>query len=143
MFFGTYEHTLDEKNRLVIPRKMRDELGGKIYILKGFDGALSIYPETGFKKLVNELEKLSFNHKATRNYIRTELSSTNELDVDKLGRTIIPPYLMKKYALGKEVVVLGVGDHIEVWDNKTYQKYEENANKEFEENAETLDTKNV
>jgi MraZ protein len=63
MFFGFYEHTLDDKGRLVIPRKMREEAGVKVYILKGYDGALSVYKQSTFEKLVEEINSLPYNKK--------------------------------------------------------------------------------
>ena len=66
MFYGNYSHSLDDKGRLVIPRKMRDELGVQIFIMKGYDGALSIYKKEAFDQLVEELESLSFDKKENR-----------------------------------------------------------------------------
>ena len=138
MFFGNYSHSLDDKGRLVIPRKMRDELGFKIYIMKGYDGALSIYKEEAFVKLVEELERLSFNKKENRDYLRLKLASVTDLDVDKMGRVQLPQALLTKYHIGKDVVVLGVSDHIEVWDEKKYQEYLSSIEDSFEEIAERL-----
>ena len=143
MFFGTYEHTLDDKNRLVIPRKMREELGTKIVILKGFEGSLSVYKEEDFARYAEEVNRLPYNKKSSRDYIRVQLSSASDCEVDKQGRTIIPPYLMKKYNIGKEVVVIGVGNHIEIWDKKEYEQYEQETNENFEANAEGIELKNV
>lgn len=143
MFFGTYEHTLDDKNRLVIPRKMREELGAKIVILKGFEGSLSVYKEEDFVRYAEEVNRLPYNKKSSRDYIRVQLSSASDSEVDKQGRTIIPPYLMKKYSIGKEVVVIGVGNHIEIWDKKEYEQYEQETNENFEANAEGIELKNV
>lgn len=143
MFFGAYEHTLDEKNRIVIPRKMREALGNKIVILKGFDGALSLYKEDDFTKYAEEVNNLPYNKKSSRDYIRIQLSSASECEIDKQGRTIIPPYLMKKYSIGKEIIIIGVGNHIELWDKATYLAYEEKSNKEFEANAEEIELKHV
>lgn len=138
MFFGCFEHTLDDKGRLVIPRKMREEAGSKLFIMKGFDGALSIYKEAEFEKLVQEFNSLPFNKKASRDYLRIQLASTCDLDVDKTGRVQLPTQLLNKYQISKEVVVIGCGDHIEVWDKKAYEQYEEQANASFEANAEKL-----
>lgn len=143
MFFGTYEHTLDDKNRLVIPRKMRENLGPSIVILKGFDGALSIYRSEDFARYTEEINSLPYNKKSSRDYIRVQLSSATECDVDKQGRTIIPPYLMKKYQIGKQIVIIGVGNHIEIWDKTAYDAYEEKTAKEFEMTAEEIELKNV
>ena len=138
MFFGYYEHTLDDKGRLVIPRKMREEAGVKVYILKGYDGALSIYKQSGFEKLVKELNSLPFNKKETRTFARLQLASVADLDVDKAGRVQIPTTLLNKYNIGKEVVVIGAGDHIEVWNRETYLEYEKQAEDNFEDIAQNI-----
>ena len=141
MFFGSFAHTLDEKGRLMIPRKMREELGFKVYIMKGFDGALSLYNEDRYQKLVNDAEKLSFNQHKVRDYLRLQFASTYEMDVDKLGRVQIPTALLAKYGISREVIVLGIGDHIEVWDANKYREYEDSIKDEYENIAEEIDAK--
>ena len=138
MFFGSFAHTLDEKGRLMIPRKMRDELGYKVYIMQGLDGCLSVYTESAYQKLTEEFSKLSFNQHKNRDYLRIQFASTHEMDVDKLGRVQIPTALLNKYGLSREVIVLGIGDHIEVWDQKKYEEYEASVKDEFENIAETI-----
>lgn len=138
MFYGYYEHTLDDKGRLVIPARMREEIGHLVYIMKGFDGALAIFKEEAFLDLGKKANSLPFNKKSSRDYIRLQLSSSFELEVDKHGRIQLPQLLLNKYHVGKEVVVIGVGDHFEVWDKKVYLEYENRANNEFEDNAENL-----
>ena len=138
MFFGSFEHNLDDKGRLVIPRKMREEAGNKLFIMKGFDGALSMLKEEEFARLVKEFNELPFNKKATRDYLRLQLSSTCELDVDKSGRVQIPTQLLSKYQISKNVMVIGCGDHIEVWDKVAFDNYEAKVNAEFELTAEKL-----
>ena len=142
MFFGNYSHSLDEKGRLVIPRKMREVLGLKIFIMKGFDGALAIYKEEAFSALVEELKKYSFNKKENRDYLRIKLASIVELEVDKLGRVQIPQAILTKYHISKDVVVLGAGDHIEVWDNKSFDEYYNSVEEDYEDIAERLDYDN-
>ena len=138
MFFGSFAHTLDEKGRLMIPRKMRDELGYKVYIMQGLDGCLSVYTESAYQKLTEEFSKLSFNQHKNRDYLRIQFASTHEMDVDKLGRVQIPTALLNKYGISREVIVLGIGDHIEVWDQKKYEEYEASVKDEFENIAETI-----
>lgn len=138
MFFGRFNHSLDDKGRLVIPSKMRDQFSRLIYIMKGYDGALAIYKEQEFLKLVEQAEKLDFNKKNTRFYLRSQLASTCELELDKQGRVQIPTQLLNQYKIGKDVIIIGVGDHIEVWDKAIYEKYESEANENFEEIAENL-----
>ncbi len=141
MYFGSFTHNLDEKGRLMIPRKMREELGYKVYIMKGFEGSLSLYNEERYQKLVEEFSRLSFNQSKVRDYLRLQFASTYEMEVDKLGRVQIPTALLTKYNISKEVLVLGIGDHIEVWDKAKYEEYENSIRDEFESIAENIDAK--
>ena len=138
MFFGQYEHILDDKGRLVIPSKMREEAGTKVYVMKGYDGALSIFKELEFYRLQEKFHTLDYAQKAARDFLRIQLSSTCELEVDKQGRVQLPAQLLKRYHIGKEVIVVGAGDRMEVWDKETFLEYEKKANESFEENAENL-----
>ena len=138
MFFGTYEHTIDDKGRLVIPRKMREEAGVRLFIMKGFDGALSLFKEVEFERLTREFNSLPFSKKDIRAYLRIQLASACELEIDKMGRVQIPSSLLTKYQISKDVVVIGAGDHMEVWDKKTYAEYEASVNAEFENLAENI-----
>ena len=141
MYFGSFTHNLDDKGRLMIPRKMREELGYKVYIMKGFEGSLSLYNEERYQKLVEEFSRLSFNQSKVRDYLRLQFASTYEMEVDKLGRVQIPTALLTKYNISKEVLVLGIGDHIEVWDKNKYEEYENSIRDEFESIAENIDAK--
>ena len=141
MYFGSFTHNLDEKGRLMIPRKMREELGYKVYIMKGFEGSLSLYNEERYQKLVEEFSRLSFNQSKVRDYLRLQFASTYEMEIDKLGRVQIPTALLTKYNISKEVLVLGIGDHIEVWDKAKYEEYENSIRDEFESIAENIDAK--
>lgn len=138
MFFGSYSHSLDDKNRLMIPSKMRESLSNKLFMLKGFDGAISVYEQQAFQDLIVKLEKMAFTKKDTRSFLRTQLANTYELDVDKLGRISIPTPIINKFNIGKEVIVLGAGDHIEIWDKKTFEEYQAENEPQFEDIAERL-----
>ena len=140
MFYGYYEHSLDEKGRLVIPSKMREEAGSRLYIMKGYDGALSIFKESSFQKMVEEAEKTPFTKSNSRKYLRIRLGSTCEMEIDKQGRVQIPSQLLTRYNITKEVIILGVGSHIEVWSKNAYLEYEKEAEDDFEEIAENLET---
>ena len=142
MFFGNYAHSLDEKGRLVIPRKMREALGDKIFIMKGFDGALAIYKESAYEEVIEELKRYSFNKKENRDYLRLKLASIVDLEVDKMGRVQIPTAVLGKYGIQKDVIVLGAGDHIEVWDKAKYESYMNSIEDNFEEIAERLGNDN-
>ena len=139
MFFGSYQHNLDAKGRLLLPSRFRNETGNILYIMKGYDGALSIFKQSDFEKLVNTIENHPFNKKGSRDYIRIQLASVRELELDSLGRILIPKEILNKFHLGKEVMVIGVGDHIEVWNKADYERYENETNAAFEEIAENIE----
>ena len=143
MYFGNYEHTLDDKGRLLIPRKLKEGLseGSSLYVLKGYEGCLSVYNQNEFDSLVKECSSLSFNKKNSRAYLRIQLASACELDIDRQGRALLPTQLLNKYQIGKEVIVIGALDHIEVWNRADYEEYEKNAESSFETIAEELSDK--
>jgi MraZ protein len=138
MFFGNYQHTLDNKGRLVIPSKMRDEAGDLLYIMKGYEGCLSVFKESTFQSEVQKINALPFNQKNARDYIRMQLSSVVELEVDKQGRIQLPTQLLSDYHIGKTVVVVGVVDHFEIWDTLSWVQYLKDNEGSYEVKAEVL-----
>ena len=142
MFFGSFEHTLDEKNRLLIPSRLRGELGSKVFIMKGYEGSLSIYPENQFSKYIEKLEHLPYESKLSRDIERISLSSVFEIDVDKVNRIQIPTALINKYSISKDVVVVGVINHIEIWSKAKWEEYLKANEETFEAKSEEL-LKNV
>lgn len=123
MFLGTYLHSLDEKNRLIIPAKLRDELKGTLYLTKGLENTLFLYSEKEWRILTKKLETLSFTKKDARNFMRIFYSNATTLELDKQGRITIPSYLEEYAFLEKECVILGVGDRIEIWSEEKYQEF--------------------
>ena len=144
MFFGSYEHSLDDKGRLLLPKKIKEGLEGSslLYIMKGFEGCLSVFGKEEFLKLSKECESISFNKKNSRTYLRLVLSSVVELNVDKVGRIQLPTQILNKYQIGKQVTIIGVIDHFEIWDLNKFNYYQQEANEHFEEIAESLDKNN-
>ena len=138
MFFGYFEHSLDDKGRVVVPSKLRSQCGNTLYILQGYDGALSIYKEDEYLKMIEKVNSLPFNIRKNRDFIRTQLATTCELEIDKQGRIQLPTQLLNKYSIGKDIVFIGVGNHIELWDKKFYLEYEAKALEDFEKNAEEI-----
>lgn len=138
IYFGTYEHSLDAKNRLLIPSKLKDKLSKKIYLLKGFDGCLSLYDQTSFENLCNKLNSYSFNQSKEREYIRVILSSVVEMECDKIGRIQIPNNIINRYKIEKEISVIGVGDHIEIWNREKWNSYNNSSDLDFDEIAEGI-----
>lgn len=138
MFFGSYAHTLDNKGRLVIPSKMRNEAGGRLYVLKGYEGSLAIYKEEDFQRLTLALENLPYNQRDSRDVQRIALASVTELEVDAQGRIQLPSRLLTDYKISRSVVVIGVINHFEIWDASAWEKYLQQNEKEYEAKAEKL-----
>ena len=138
MFIGEYSHNLDSKGRIIIPAKFRDELHNNFILTKGFDGCLTIYSLSQWEKLFEEINKLPTTKKATREYVRMLAGNASECVLDNQGRIAIPSYLAKPAGIEKECSIIGVNDHIEIWDKATWENYYLQASENFEEVAENL-----
>ena len=141
MYFGQFEHSLDDKGRLMIPSKLREGLvgGSPLYIIRGLDGCLAVYNENGFQKFTDRIANRSFDDMNARKYIRSVLPTVVQLNVDKLGRIQLPSATLSKFHISNKVMVIGVGDHFEIWDLEAYLAYEESISEEFEAVADKLD----
>ena len=123
MLQGEYRHNLDEKGRIIIPSKIRNEMGGNIVITRGLDGCLFGYPKETWKKLMEKLNSLPFTKKDARAFTRFMASGAITLDFDKQGRVNIPNYLSDYASLGKDVVIIGVSNRIEIWSDKAWDNF--------------------
>lgn len=137
-FFGTYNHNLDDKSRLTLPSKLREKLGGTVYITLGLDKCLYIYPEETFNKLAEELSKYSDFNQDTRGYKRTFFSNSYPCDVDKQGRIQLTKESIEKVFIKKDCVVIGVSDHVEIWDKDMFNKMSSEGEDNYESNASKL-----
>ena len=108
MFIGEYQHSLDSKNRIIVPSKLRDELGTKFVITKGLDGCLYAYPLDEWKKLEDKMKTLPLTNKDARAFVRFFFSGACEVEIDKQGRGLIPQNLKEYAAIEKEIVSIGV-----------------------------------
>ncbi len=138
MFMGEYRHSLDAKNRLIIPSRFRDQLGETFYVTKGFDECLSVYTEEQFIKLMSELEKLPSTKKEARQYVRSVTSKAVECTFDSQGRIQLPSILKNVAAIDKMCAVIGVNDHVEIWAEDKWDAYDSDAAGSFENAAESL-----
>ena len=121
MLMGEYHHNIDEKQRLVIPTKYREELGLNFVITRGIEHCLYIYPKDKWDKIVSKLDTLSFTKKDTRLFTRSFFAGAVNSTFDKSGRIIINE-IHKKYAgITKECAIIGVGDRLEIWDLASYE----------------------
>jgi MraZ protein len=140
MFIGTYYHTIEEKGRVAVPSKFRENLGSPVIITRGFDGCLFLYARHDWDSMTSSLTSLSVNKKAHRDYVRYLLQGAEEVIPDAQGRILIPDSLKNSANISKQVVFAGSQDKIEVWDMKTYNTYMSDIENRGEEIAEQLDT---
>ena len=138
MFIGSYIYLLDEKGRLVIPSKYRAEIKCNLFMMKGYDGCISIYKESEFNKALENLSKLQFEREKARLHLRVLLDTVVELKIDSAGRIQIPVNVLEKYKIGKSVKIIGLLDHFEIWDEIAWNNYQEEHEKDFEKDAEDL-----
>jgi MraZ protein len=139
MFLGEYEHSLDDKNRLTLPAKFRDAFGEGGVVTRGMDGCLVVYTREGWERFVSvRLEGLDTFSREARQIVRFLFSSAAEAEPDKQGRVMIPPPLIAHAKLGRQVVVAGVRDHVEIWDRAAWRRYLEDVEGSAELVAERL-----
>jgi MraZ protein len=141
MFFGSFQYALDDKGRLVIPAKLRGECGSGLFAMRGFESCLSLFPASAFEKLIQQVQQLDYTQNDVRQYVRTALASVIELTIDDHGRIQLPTETLKKYNLTKHVKIIGVHDHLELWDAETWDTYERSLEGTFEANAATVNKK--
>ena len=122
MFMGEYHHTIDEKGRITIPSKIREQLGHDFIITRGLDKCLFIYPKVEWENVINKYRELP-NTKDARNFMRFFLSGATTNEFDKQGRISIPSPLTDYAHLEKECVVIGVNDRIEIWSKEAFDNY--------------------
>lgn len=139
MFFSEYRHSIDAKGRLSIPAKMRSQCGESVFVTRGNDGCLALYTKEGWEEYYKQLQALPQKKKKTRIFIRLVTSRVSECEFDKLGRINIPLVLRQEGNLDKECVIVGVGDHVEIWNSETWDNFY-NENKDcFDDISEDLD----
>ncbi len=142
MWYGEYAHTLDDKDRFILPAKFRDKISTlkkkRFYITRGLDGCLSLYAEDEWSKLEEKLSALSFTKQQSRSFNRLLFSGATEIIVDSQGRITVPPYLKEFAQIKRDIVIIGVVNRIEVWDKDTWNKFYQENRKRFEEMAENL-----
>lgn len=128
VFLGEYQHTLDAKGRVSLPRKFRDETGSKLVVVKGLEKCLYVYPADGYRQFLANLMSASDFNRQSLVLRRRFTAGANEIDIDSAGRVGLTPSLRTHAGLGKDVIVAGVGDRIEIWDAEAWAAYEdENA----------------
>ena len=115
MLMGEYHHNIDDKNRLIIPSKFREELGNEFFITRGLDGCLFVYSMDEWNKVMNKLKTLPFTKKDARTFMRFMLSAASICEFDKQGRINLVNSLINYAEIKKECVIIGVNDRLEIW----------------------------
>ena len=139
MLLGEFEHTVDDKNRLTLPAKFRQALSGGLVITRGMDGCLYCYPQADWERLVeSRLAGLDPLSREGRLMHRFFFAGASEAEPDKQGRVTLPPTLAED--LGREVVVAGVNDHLEIWNREAWRDHVKVIEGSAEDVAERLAT---
>ena len=142
MLVGEFDHTIDEKNRLTLPAKFRQAFAGGLVVTRGMDGCLYVFPreewEASVEARLAELDPLSKEGRLMQRYF---YSGAAEADPDKQGRVMVPTALSEHADLGRDVVIAGVRDHLEIWDRAKWREHVREIEGSAEHVAERLATK--
>ncbi len=133
MLIGQYQHTIDSKKRLALPIKFRGELGTKVIITKGVENCLVVYTEKEWEVMSQKLSNLSITQGDARKMTRHFLASAAEVMLDKLGRILVPDHLKQYADLKKDIVVCGLSNRLEIWDEQKWNTYRKSDEKGVEE----------
>ncbi len=123
MLIGEFEHSLDAKGRLIMPAKLREDIGERFVVTKGLDGCLFAFSLTEWTNFEEKLKTLPLSNKNSREFTRFFLSGATECEIDKQGRFLIPNNLRQVANLEKEVIIIGVGTRIEIWNKDKWKSY--------------------
>ncbi|WP_309738371.1 division/cell wall cluster transcriptional repressor MraZ [Paenibacillus sp. SORGH_AS_0338] len=139
MFMGEFQHSIDEKGRIIIPSKFREQLGTSFVVTRGLDHCLFVYPMEEWSLLEQKLKSLPLMKADARAFSRFFFSGATEVEWDKQGRVNLPGNLKRQYAkLEKECVIIGVSNRVEIWSKETWSEYYDTSEQSFNEIAEKL-----
>jgi MraZ protein len=129
MFIGEYHHTIDDKGRIIIPAKFRDELGSNFVVTRGIESCLFVYPNKNWDQICEKLNSLPFTRKDARTFNRFFMSGATNVELDKQGRVNISKPLTDYANLKKDCVIIGTGDRLEIWSLEDWNGFF-NSNKD-------------
>ena len=138
MLIGEYEHSLDVKGRLIMPAKLREDMGEKFIITTGLDGCLFGFSQTEWSNFEEKLKTLPLTNKNARDFVRFFLSGAIECEIDKQGRFLIASNLREYANMEKDVVIIGVGTRLEIWNRDKWKNYTSDENISADEIAENM-----
>ena len=143
MFIGEYHHTIDEKGRIIIPVKFREELGNNFIITRGIENCLFVYSAENWAKITNKLNSLPFTKKDARTFNRFFMSGATSVELDKQGRVNISKPLIDYASLIKDCVIIGTGDRLEVWSQESWESFFDSTKDSMSDIAENLFNESV
>lgn len=135
---GEFQHNIDDKGRVIIPAKFRDELGPSFILTRGLDKSLFVYPKEEWKQIEQKLKSLPFTRSDARKFTRFFFSGAVESELDKQGRIMIPGNLRSYAELVKESVFIGVSNRVEIWSKELWENYYQDSEQSFNEIAEKI-----
>ena len=138
MFLGTYEPKLDDKGRLILPAKYRDQLAGGLVMTRGQERCLYVFPAREFEAIHEQLRQAPITSKQARQYLRVFLSGAADEQPDKQGRITIPAQLRQYAGLSRELAVIGMGTRVEIWDLSSWETYLAEQETEYSETEEEV-----
>jgi MraZ protein len=128
MFLGRYEHTIDDKGRITIPSKFREDLGNSIYVTQGFDGNLQAFPPDLFETMSSQVRSLSYLDANSRRLRRILFSNAERIKFDQVGRILLPAFLRETANLKEIAIVVGSGEYFELWSPENWQAQQTSLN---------------
>lgn len=138
MLIGEYIHSIDTKKRLSIPAKFRREIGKRAVLTRGLDRSLFLYSVDEWKKIAEKLSKLPAGQASTRGFVRLMLAGALDVEIDSLGRILVPDYLKEYAGIGESAVITGVYNRLEIWDERVWSEYKGRMEREATDIAEKL-----
>lgn len=127
MFIGEYQHSLDDKCRVIVPSKYREKLGLNFILTKGLDGCLFVYTQLEWEAFQQKLRSLPLTNTSARKFVRFFLAGAVECSVDKQGRILVPNHLRVYSEIEKDIVFIGMGNRVEVWAAEKWNHYNDEA----------------
>lgn len=138
MFIGEYHHSIDDKGRLAVPSKFKKDLTKGAVVTRGLDNCLFLYTNAEWKELAEKLAKLPISKANTRAFARLMLAGAMDVSLDSQGRIIVPDYLRQYAGMKKKVVIAGLYNRLEIWDETQWHQYKAGTEKQSGDIAEAL-----
>ena len=132
---GEYNHSVDAKGRMIVPSKLRARLGLSFVVTRGMDGCLNAYPNDEWELFENKLSKLPTTNAQARQFVRFFMGSADDVEVDNQGRVLLSPALRKFADITKDVTIVGMGDHVEIWSREKWDEQNNVDDIDFDEIA--------